>query len=65
MTNNTSGTTLELQVLLDIPKGTLPLKRYENTQITNISLDPYISNHLKSISMHQKKDYYMLQKYFS
>jgi hypothetical protein len=41
--SNTSGTTLELQVLLDIPKGTLPLKSYENTQITIIKLDPYVS----------------------
>lgn len=40
---NTSGTALELQLLLDIPQGTLPLKTCEYTQIINIRLDPYMS----------------------
>lgn len=40
---NTSGTTLELQVLLDIPKGTIPLKSHEYTQITNISINAFSS----------------------
>jgi hypothetical protein len=40
---NTSGTALELQLLLDIPRGTIPLKIYENTQIINIKLDAYVS----------------------
>ncbi len=40
---NTSGTKLELQLLLDIPKGAIPLKSHEYTQIVNRKLDPYIS----------------------
>jgi hypothetical protein len=41
--NNTSGTPLELQVLLDIPRGTIPLRSHEYTQIVNIRIDPYSS----------------------
>lgn len=41
--NNTSGTPLELQVLLDIPRGTIPLRSHEYTQIINISIPPYSS----------------------
>lgn len=41
--NNTSGTPLELQVLLDIPNGTIPLRSHEYTQIINISISPYSS----------------------
>ena len=40
---NTSGTVLELQILMDIPQGTIPLKSFENTQILNIILEPYVS----------------------
>jgi hypothetical protein len=41
--NNTSGTPLELQILLDIPNGTIPLRSHEYTQIINISISPYSS----------------------
>lgn len=40
---NTSGTNLELQILLDIPQGAIPLKNHEYTQIVNTKLEPYIS----------------------
>ena len=35
---NTSGTPLELQILVDIPQGTIPLRSHEYTQISNITL---------------------------
>lgn len=35
---NTSGTNLELQILLDIPQGAIPLKNHEYTQIVNTKL---------------------------
>jgi hypothetical protein len=41
--NNTSGTPLELQLLLDIPRGSIPLCSHEYTQITNITLEPFSS----------------------
>ena len=40
---NTSGTPLELQILVDIPKGTIPLRSHEYTQITNIVLNAFTS----------------------
>jgi hypothetical protein len=40
---NTSGFPLELQILLDIPKGTIPLKSHEYTQITNVNVDRFSS----------------------
>ena len=40
---NTSGTPLELQILLDIPKGTIPLCSHEYTQIVNITLAAFTS----------------------
>jgi len=41
---NTSSTNLELQLLFDIPKGAIPLKSHDYTEITNINLSSYISN---------------------
>lgn len=38
---NTSGTKLELQLLIDIPEGSVPLQSHENTQIQSINLEPY------------------------
>lgn len=38
---NTSGNSLELQILLDIPAGSVPLQTTEYTQITNISISSY------------------------
>lgn len=38
---NTSGTRLELQLLIDIPKGSIPLKSQENTKIESIELSAY------------------------
>ena len=38
---NTSGNNLELQVLVDIPKGSIPLESHEYTQIKSITLSPY------------------------
>ena len=41
---NTSSTNLELQLLFDIPKGAIPLKGHDYTEITNISLSSYVSS---------------------
>jgi hypothetical protein len=38
---NTSGTPLELQLLIDLPEGSVPLKTHEYTKIVNINLKPY------------------------
>ena len=40
---NTSGTPLELQILLDIPKGTIPLLQNQYTDIVNITLNSFTS----------------------
>lgn len=40
---NTSGIPLELQILLDIPKGAIPLSSHEYTQIENIILNAFTS----------------------
>lgn len=39
--SNTSGTPLELQLMLDIPRGALPLRSNEYTRIANVSLQPF------------------------
>ena len=41
--SNPSGTPLQLQVLLDIPKGTIPLTSHEYTQVVSTRLDPFAS----------------------
>jgi hypothetical protein len=33
-----------LQLLFDIPKGAIPLKGHDYTEITNISLSSYLSS---------------------
>lgn len=43
MVTNTSGTPLELQILIDIPKGTIPLMGQEYTQISNTVVSEYSS----------------------
>ena len=43
---NTSGTPLELQILIDLPQGSLPLKSHEYTQIVNKRIDPYVTTSL-------------------
>ena len=40
---NSSSTNLELQLLFDIPKGAIPLKSHDYTEVTNISLSSYVS----------------------
>lgn len=40
---NTSGFPLELQILLDIPRGTIPLRGHEYTQINSLTLEPFSS----------------------
>lgn len=40
---NTSRAQLELQILLDIPKGTIPLNSHEYTQIINVTIDAFSS----------------------
>jgi hypothetical protein len=40
---NTSGMPLELQILVDIPKGTIPLGSHEYTRIENTVLNPFTS----------------------
>lgn len=41
LVTNTSGSSLELQILVDIPSGSIPLKSHEYTQITSLNLNPY------------------------
>ena len=38
---NTSGTNLELQLLIDLPEGAFPLQSHEYTQIQNINLNAF------------------------
>ncbi len=38
---NTSGTNLELQLLLDIPEGSIPVESHEYTQIKSVNISPY------------------------
>jgi hypothetical protein len=38
---NISGSNLELQLLMDIPEGSIPLLSHEQTQIINVSLPAY------------------------
>ena len=38
---NTSGTNLELQLLMDLPTGAIPLRELEHTKIQNINLNAY------------------------
>ena len=38
---NISGSTLEVQLLMDIPEGAIPLKSHEQTQILNVSIQAY------------------------
>lgn len=38
---NISGSTLEVQLLIDIPEGAIPLRNHEETQISNISISAY------------------------
>lgn len=38
---NISGNNLEIQLLIDIPEGSIPLKSHEETQILNFSLPAY------------------------
>jgi hypothetical protein len=38
---NTSGTQLELQLLLDIPEGSIPVQSHEYTQIKSVNISPY------------------------
>ena len=38
---NISGSVLEVQLLQDIPGGSIPLKSHEQTQITNVEIQPY------------------------
>ena len=38
---NLSGSNLELQLLMDIPEGSIPLLSHEQTQIINVSLPAY------------------------
>lgn len=41
LVTNTSGTSLELQLLIDIPEGSIPLLSHECTQIQSLTLEPY------------------------
>lgn len=38
---NISGSNLEVQLLMDIPEGAIPLLSHEQTQIINVSLPAY------------------------
>jgi hypothetical protein len=38
---NISGSNLEIQLLMDIPEGAIPLLSHEQTQIINVSLPAY------------------------
>jgi hypothetical protein len=38
---NTSGTNLELQLLMDIPNGSLPLMSHEYVQIINANVNSF------------------------
>ena len=38
---NTSGTSLELQILMDVPSGSIPLLSHEYVQITNATVNAY------------------------
>lgn len=44
---NTSGTPLQLQILLDIPKGTIPLCSHEYTQVISMTLNQFTSQEFK------------------
>ena len=45
---NTSGMQLEVQVLIDLPSGSIPLKSHEYTRIENIQLKPYTTSCFES-----------------
>lgn len=38
---NISGSALEVQLLIDIPEGSIPLRSHEQTQILNVSISAY------------------------
>ena len=38
---NISSSSSEIQLLMDIPEGSIPLKNHEETQILNAVLQPY------------------------
>ena len=39
--SNVSGSNFDIQILVDIPQGSIPLKNHNKTQIKNISLSAY------------------------